>query len=102
MKKIPIGKTTDLEARPLHEYEVDGKKILISRSGERYFATSAICTHEQYRLAEGSIQDTTITCAEHGAQYDAMTGAVKALPATRPLRVYQLAVENGTIYLIQD
>jgi len=99
--KIPICKTSQLDERPLKQFQVNGKKILISRAGDQYYGTSAICTHEETPLEEGWVEDTTLTCEAHEAQFDLVTGAVKALPATRPLRIYNISVEGDTIYLIE-
>lgn len=99
--KTPICKTSQLQDRPLRQFEVNGRKILISHSGGHYYATSAICTHEETPLEEGWVEGTTLTCEAHEAQFDLITGAVKALPATRPLRVYTIEVIDDTIYLIE-
>src|SRR5262245_5677808 len=41
-----------------------------------FCATQAMCTHKQAPLSEGSVDDATVTCPLHGAQFNVWTGAV--------------------------
>src|SRR5262245_18520782 len=41
-----------------------------------FCATQAMCTHRQAPLSEGSVDDATVTCPLHGAQFNVWTGAV--------------------------
>ncbi len=41
--------------------------------------------------------DGTIQCAWHGARFDCATGEVKQVPATEPLPVYEVKVEDGRL-----
>jgi uncharacterized protein YbjT (DUF2867 family)/nitrite reductase/ring-hydroxylating ferredoxin subunit len=57
-------------------------------------ATQAMCTHRAGPLSEGVVNDTTVTCPLHGAQFDVWTGAVLRGPAKVPLETYRVVVEG--------
>jgi len=46
---------------------VGGNEVLIANVEGDYFAMCATCKHEQWDLSEGSLDDTKVTCAGHGA-----------------------------------
>jgi uncharacterized protein YbjT (DUF2867 family)/nitrite reductase/ring-hydroxylating ferredoxin subunit len=59
-----------------------------------FCATQALCTHRAGPLSEGAIDDTTVTCPLHGAQFNIWTGAVLGGPAKEPLKTYRVIVEG--------
>ncbi len=55
------------------------------------------CTRGQVSLSEGFVEDDMIECWAYGATFDLATGAALSLPATKPLRVYPVAISDGGI-----
>ena len=45
------------------------------------------------------LPDGTIQCAWHGARFDCATGAVRQGPATDPLPVFAVRIEEGAIFV---
>ncbi len=43
------------------------------------------------------LADGTIQCAWHGARFDSATGAVRQGPATDPLPVFTVKIEDGMV-----
>ncbi len=80
--------------------EIHGKKIAIARDsyGEVH-AIDDTCTHENVSLSEGEIEGTTLECWLHGSQFDLNTGEPTALPATVPVAVYPVKIEDGDVYV---
>lgn len=73
--------------------------VLCDVDGEIY-ALDAICTHEDLPLEGGEIDDGRLECPWHGAVYEIATGRVRALPATRPLQVFPVRVdEAGDVFV---
>jgi 3-phenylpropionate/trans-cinnamate dioxygenase ferredoxin component len=79
--------------------EVAGQKLLLSNLDGEICAVSGICTHEYYELAEGFMLDGAVTCALHLSQFDLRTGEVYNPPATEPLRVFNIKIEDGAIFV---
>ena len=76
-----------------------GKNILVAKMGDRYFALENTCTHEGCKLSGGKIINGTIRCPCHGSVFDPSTGKVLRGPAERPVRVYHIKVERGSIWV---
>ena len=54
--------------------EVGGEDVLLANVDGKFYGMGAICNHEQWDLSEGTLEDTTITCAGHGTVWDLKTG----------------------------
>ena len=44
-------------------------------------------------------QDVRPSLKPHGSEFDLKTGEPGALPATVPVPVYEVSIEDGTVYL---
>ena len=65
--EVPIGKMKDVE--------IQGKEIVISNIGGKFYAMDDRCGHMNARLSMGNIsKDGIVTCPFHGARFDATTG----------------------------
>ncbi|MGB9358626.1 MAG: non-heme iron oxygenase ferredoxin subunit [Acidimicrobiia bacterium] len=79
--------------------EVDGERIALFRSGDTVHAIGDRCSHADASLAEGDLFDGEVECPRHGSPFDLTTGKPGALPATRPVPVFPVTVEDGVVYL---
>lgn len=64
--KLPPGRMITIE--------LQGERILLANVGGRYYGMGGTCTHEEWDLSEGSLEDTKLTCAGHGSVWDLSTG----------------------------
>jgi 3-phenylpropionate/trans-cinnamate dioxygenase ferredoxin component len=71
--------------------------VAVFRSGESIYCIDDTCTHEDYSLAEGWVENATVECPLHLAMFDLTSGAALRLPATRPVRVHPVRVENDDV-----
>ncbi|HWC30577.1 MAG TPA: Rieske 2Fe-2S domain-containing protein, partial [Dehalococcoidia bacterium] len=67
-----------------------------------FFAVDNLCTHDNGPLGEGTLWNGTIECPRHGARFDVKTGAVKALPAVRPVRTYPVRLDGDEVSVDVD
>ena len=79
--------------------EVDGRRIALFRIDGRVYALDDICSHEFSLLSEGEIWDDEVYCPKHGSRFDIRSGAVRSLPAFRPVNSHPVKVENGEIFV---
>jgi 3-phenylpropionate/trans-cinnamate dioxygenase ferredoxin subunit len=82
--------------------EVQDTPVAIIRVGGEIFALHDVCSHEEVPLSEGEIYDHTVECWLHGSCFDLRTGAPTGPPATQPVPVYPVKVENGDVYVALD
>ncbi len=82
---------------------VDGVPVLVVRAGEGLFATGDLCTHQGAELHRGVVKIAgsvrTVTCPAHGSMFNLETGKVMRPPATKPVPVYDVKIEDGRVYV---
>ena len=60
------------------------------------------CTHADFSLSDGDIEDGTIECWKHGSPFDLASGHPLALPATRPVPVYVIEISGSDVLVDVD
>ncbi|HSA55690.1 MAG TPA: DUF2231 domain-containing protein [Gemmatimonadaceae bacterium] len=76
---------------------VNGKRIVLARTGEGYVAFDDRCPHRGGSLAGGTMICGTVQCPWHGSQFDAGSGQVRAGPAKAAISTYDVEVRGGEI-----
>jgi nitrite reductase/ring-hydroxylating ferredoxin subunit len=79
--------------------QVEGKQILLSNLGGEVYAVDGVCTHEESLLSQGFMIEERVVCQLHLSQFDLRTGEVHNPPATAPLRLYNVKIEDGSIFV---
>jgi 3-phenylpropionate/trans-cinnamate dioxygenase ferredoxin component len=79
--------------------DVDGVPVSIVLCDGRVHAIHDTCSHQEYSLADGMVWDCQIECAKHGSMFDLRTGAPSSLPATTPVPVFPVRVEDDVILI---
>ncbi len=92
-----VGTTADVPPGSVRVFEVNGHSIALANLDGVFYAVDNLCTHDNGPLGEGRLWDGTIECPRHGARFDIQTGAVKALPAVRPVRTYPVQVDGNEV-----
>ncbi len=96
-----VTKESAMKDGDLSKIKVDGKEILMIRDGGKFFATSLLCTHEDYDLSEGFMDNHQLICPNHFATFDPADGRVISPPEgagdISPLKSYKTKIENGDV-----
>ena len=74
-------------------------RIAMFRVEDDVYAIGDRCSHAEASLAEGELWGLTVECPRHGSEFDLRTGEPGALPATVPIPVYPVSIEDGTVYV---
>jgi 3-phenylpropionate/trans-cinnamate dioxygenase ferredoxin component len=74
-----------------------GKRLVVCRIGDEFYALDDLCTHDNGPLGEGLVEDHEIECPRHGARFDVRTGRAVVMPAVVPIGVYPVRVEGDEI-----
>ena len=74
-------------------------RIAMFRIENDVYAIGDRCSHAEASLSEGEVWDLLVECPRHGSEFDLRTGEALSLPATKPVPVYDVSVEDGTVYL---
>jgi 3-phenylpropionate/trans-cinnamate dioxygenase ferredoxin component len=79
--------------------EVDGVGIALVRNGDEVYAIQDECSHAAIPLSEGEVDGDEIECWLHGSMFDLRTGKAINLPATEPVPVYPVRIDDGDIHV---
>jgi 3-phenylpropionate/trans-cinnamate dioxygenase ferredoxin component len=88
----------------LLDFDIDDKKILISKSRDKVYATDRICTHAYADLSTGFINEDqkTVTCPLHMSAFKLEDGNPQNLPAEEPLKTYKIKIQDNYIYILME
>jgi len=102
MNRVRICSASEIPANGMKAYDTTlGIKVLIANANDAFFAYQGLCPHQDVCLDEGFFDGSTLTCHQHLWQWDITTGAAVGL-AEAPLERYELAHENGDIFVVQS
>jgi len=91
LEKLPRGRGVRVT--------IGDTRIAMFRIDDRVYAIGDRCSHAEASLAEGELWDTSVECPRHGSEFALETGEPHALPATEPVPVYEVSIEDGTVYV---
>ncbi len=100
--KVEIGAVDTLPRDRGIRVTLGDDRIAMFRIGDEVFAVGDRCSHAEASLAEGEVFDYEVECPRHGSAFDLRTGKPLALPATRPVPTYEVAIEDGVVYLLWE
>ena len=98
-KWITIAKVGDIKEGETKPVTVDDKSICVSQVSGKYYAFIDVCSHMEFPLHDGTLENTVIECAHHGATFDIRTGEVLSMPAVTPIEVFPVKVEGESILI---
>jgi 3-phenylpropionate/trans-cinnamate dioxygenase ferredoxin subunit len=92
-----VASVADVPAGNVRVFQAGGRSIALCNLDGAFYAVDNLCTHDNGPLGEGTLYDGSVECPRHGARFDVQTGAVKALPAVRPVRTYLVNLDGDEV-----
>ena len=77
--------------------DVEGRKVLLHRTGGRLYAVDDVCSHAGALLSRGQVDGCVVTCPLHGSRFDLRDGRIVRGPAHHPQPALPVRVRNGWI-----
>jgi 3-phenylpropionate/trans-cinnamate dioxygenase ferredoxin subunit len=102
MALVRICSVSDVPEGEVRRFELDARPYAVVNLGEEGFrVVDAICSHAHYFLDEGEVdpEDETIECPKHGSTFDLNTGRPTTLPATQPVEVFPVKVDEDDVLI---
>ncbi len=94
-----LCKVDDIASGTAKRFDIGKARICVVRIGDDFYALGDRCSHADYSLAEGEIwpDEREIECPKHGSTFSLETGKPQTLPATKPVPVYRVHVQDGDV-----
>lgn len=101
---IKVCDIKSLKNGDLLDFDKEDKKILISKTKDKVYATDRICTHAYADLSTGFINEDekTITCPLHMSAFKLEDGTPQNLPAEDPLKTYEIKIQDNYVYVLME
>ncbi len=81
---------------------MDGNSYAVYNTGQGFYATDGLCTHQGYPLDDGIVIGTVIECPLHGGRFEITTGKALSAPVYEDLKTYPVKVEGNAVYIAID
>jgi naphthalene 1,2-dioxygenase system ferredoxin subunit len=95
-----VAKLEDVPDEGTLQVYLGDEPVCLYNLGGEIHATHDTCTHGQASLSEGFIlEEQLIECPLHQGTFDIRTGQAVGLPCKDPIRVYEVKVESGAVFL---
>jgi 3-phenylpropionate/trans-cinnamate dioxygenase ferredoxin subunit len=102
MALVRICGVADVPEGEARRFELDHRPFAVVNLGEEGFrVVDAICSHAHYFLDEGEVDPDfeTVECPKHGSTFDLNTGKPRTLPATQPVEVFPVKVDDDDVMI---
>ena len=97
---VRVAAEADVPPNTLLQVEVGDEKVCLANADGQIYAFGDNCTHRDFPLSAGEIHEgKTVECTWHGAHFDMASGRATRLPAIKPIRTYEVRVEDGEIFV---
>ena len=96
---VNVCSTKKLGKGELYSFDHDDKKILLANMNGKIYATDRICTHAEADLSTGILSEEGVTCPLHLSTFNLESGMPQNLPAEKPLKTYNVKIEQNEIYV---
>ncbi|CAN5633384.1 Rieske 2Fe-2S domain-containing protein [soil metagenome] len=91
-----------VESGCIHAVSPHGHDVVVIRWEDEIYALEDNCSHQDFPLSDGSMENGQIECVFHGAKFDVRTGKATQLPAIKPVRTYPVRIEGDEIFIQLD
>lgn len=104
VERFSAGALDDLVSGTAIKVMVDGDAVAVVRIGDDVYAIGDVCSHANVSLSEGDVwcEERQLECPKHGSAFSLVTGVPNTLPATQPVLVYSVSVENGEVFVARQ
>lgn len=93
----PVAQLGEIEDGGMKDVQVEGRTVLLHRSGSAVHAMEDACTHAGGPLHEGTVEGGVVTCPWHGSRFRLADGACVRGPATFPQLRLEARIRAGVV-----
>lgn len=91
-----VGKVSDFEDGQGRAVPIEGRMVAVFRKGDEWFAIDDLCPHMGASLAEGHVEDHTVTCPWHAWRFCIKNGTWEDNPRVK-VDCFEVIVEGDDV-----
>ena len=103
MEWADVAGVADLTSGKPVRVTVNGEPAMLLKANDAFLAIGNQCTHQGAGLDRGIVKIAgsvrTVTCPAHGSIFRLDDGKVMRPPASKPVPVYDVKVEDGRVFV---
>jgi nitrite reductase/ring-hydroxylating ferredoxin subunit len=99
MTWVKIANKDEIHEGNGKEVTVNGQRIALFLSNNKYYAIEALCRHQDGSLAPGKVQGEVVECPLHFWHYNIRTGELLDYIDGVKLNTFDIEVRKNEIYL---
>jgi 3-phenylpropionate/trans-cinnamate dioxygenase ferredoxin component len=100
---VPVASLADCQGEGcVLAVTAEGERVVLVRWEDEIFALEDRCSHRDFPLSDGEVEDGQLECVFHGARFDLRTGKAMRLPAIRPVRTFPVEVREDRVFVQLD
>jgi 3-phenylpropionate/trans-cinnamate dioxygenase ferredoxin component len=96
---VKVAALSEVPPGTLLAVEVGGQRVCLANVDGELYAVRDNCSHRDFPLSSGELDDGEVTCSWHGARFDVRSGRALALPAIRPVATFEVRLEGDEIHV---
>ena len=97
-----VASVDEVPPDQLKAVQTDGGPVVLANVEGHIYALEDRCSHQDYPLSAGEVEDGQIECSFHGARFDACSGRATQLPAITPVRTFEVEVRDDSVFVLLD
>ena len=94
---IPVMEYDSLAPGSMRHVEVQEVSIVVVRAGDEVYALEDRCSHEEFPLSDGWLDNDNLVCSFHGARFDLKSGDALSLPAYEGVKTFPVRIHDNKI-----
>lgn len=97
--EIVLGPLDQVPEDGMQQFHIDGKTVLVCRSGDAVHAVEGLCPHRGAQLGSGVFDGKAVICPWHDWAFDVESGCGLTNPISK-LAKYKIRIRDGMIVLL--
>lgn len=99
---IPLGPLSQFAPGTATRVRAGDVDVALVRIGDDVYAIGDRCSHADVSLSGGEVweDECELECPKHGSRFSLLSGEPNTLPATQPVPVFDVRVNNGEVELV--
>ncbi len=99
---IAVADEHELLPGQMKKISVGTKQLLLANADGKLHIVDEMCSHEDFSLYLGCIQDGKIKCSLHGSYFDLESGEPCEEPACEAIGTYPVVIREGKVWTQAD